>query len=153
MSRYVDGIDFDNKTMDGVWLCPSNRQLGEATMITWNAAGAWADTTYQYFGRSDLWNGLGVANHPDDLVANKPESDRLMMNEVMFRWWVNQYWTYNHGDGGGSSSHQLAQGDIGHVPANFAGMNQMYGDGHAKWMNATPSRFALSSIQEGYVLT
>ena len=45
MANYVGGINFDNKEMSGVWLCPSNAELSEATTSTWTTTNHQARST------------------------------------------------------------------------------------------------------------
>ena len=60
---------------------------------------------------------------------------RLLMADLTFKWWVTNKWGYTHGRNGmrGFSSDTESPAD----PLEMLGMNQLYGDGSARWKPAS----------------
>jgi type II secretory pathway pseudopilin PulG len=144
LSQYVPGVDFTNRTITGVWRCPNYPvtdydQQWAATEWTWGRQ-VWS---YSYFGRMDEFRDIdakdnGVidrtyANFYEDLTWDKLRSDRLLLSDLIFRWWfTGGTWAYNHGKHGGFA---YSNGPMN--PYDLYGNNQCYGDGSVVWKNAT----------------
>ena len=148
--RYVGGVDFDAKTLGGAYECPSNGGVLKKSIDDhWN--GGWIDGYYSYYAGADTW-AVGKTTHPKRLHGTRPgSSTQLLMSDNIFRWWVNTYWTYNHGEGG-PSDHWTADGDAGDNPARLTGANQLYGDGGVRWADLDPDEVFAGSTSVGQVI-
>lgn len=103
---------------------------------------------YSYFGRVDKWSdGLAAAGQDgsvhkirSQLVGKKLDATHIIMSGVLNYWntptMTDGQWEYNHGvrkwasvfnDGGGNDYDE----------PEFAGLNQLYGDGHVEWKSAS----------------
>ncbi|TAK94417.1 MAG: prepilin-type N-terminal cleavage/methylation domain-containing protein [Verrucomicrobia bacterium] len=132
MSEYLPGQRVPANLNDlyflKVWWCPSTVQLSETTYRGQAQQFKYVSTSYTYFGRSELWVP-GIANHPEDLTANRLTADRLLMSDVIFFWTPDKHWYYNHGKQPGTT---LGTGGDS-SPSGMAGVNQIYGDSHIEW--------------------
>lgn len=95
LSRYIQGVNFQSRTVSGIWYCPSlqREQFDQAWLDTeWS----WGRTVlgYAYFGRFDEWqkldtaggtNARAYANFYEDLTLDKLKADRLLMADLLFR--------------------------------------------------------------------
>lgn len=124
-----------------IWWCPSAQWEKQKKLVPGDVAAAGVfHCSYSYFAGVDQWKRTGPwgqpASHPDALTAQELVSDRLLMADNTWYWWVSQSWWYNHGNGRKSSYHYLnwpGFRDRSPVPG-LAGMNQLYGDGSARWV-------------------
>ena len=142
MAPYVQGVNFQARRVDGIWFCPSldRDQFDQNWLATeWN----WGRTVigYAYFGRFDEWekldtatgvNARNYANFYEDLTLDKLKSDRLLMADLIFRWWVTTSWGFNHGRLGSFSYSVGPQ-----TPFSCRGTNNLYGDGAVVWRGAS----------------
>jgi hypothetical protein len=63
-------------------------------------------------------------------MQSGPDAKRLWMSDICFRWGGGGgLWSYNHGFHRGSSFYGNGQRGA----PQFAGMNEMFGDGHVVW--------------------
>ena len=159
MSPYLPGfriIDPVAKRAEvtGLWWCPSmvprSQQNIQDQMDQWGYFSA----SYGYFARVENWKP-GEATRPEDLTEGELRADRLLMSDLLFHWNSSDGWNYSHGHNGPRSSYPPdGRMEIG-IPANLAGLNQLFGDGRAVWksdqqMNKaqlTPSSTTVGKVQ------
>ena len=109
--------------VDGVWWCPSlPKPLPSVQIANVNGFG-WLISAYSYFGRVDLW--AASATIPAQLTGRSLEPDKLLMQDHLSKSLVTPPWSYCHGIKPGL----LLDAD----PPKFAGVNQLFGDGHVAW--------------------
>ena len=114
--------------LDGVWACPSNnvgdfyldREIIDRIREP-NPPKGYFRLQYCYFGRAEYWD-IPMTN-PKDFGRGDVSSRHLLMSDSLFNWPGN-IWIYNHGKYGAKDYSD---------PANFAGMNKLFGDGSARW--------------------
>jgi prepilin-type N-terminal cleavage/methylation domain-containing protein len=125
---YLPGIrlNLEDLEVGGIWWCPSARRPGRESVQAQGQSWGFLSTSYSYFARVDRWKPY-EATRPDDLTGRELAATRLLMTDVLFHWNVDRSWTYNHGRKPWGS-------DPG--PPAFAGLNQLYGDGHVFWKSA-----------------
>lgn len=131
--RLTDNID--DLYIGGAWRCPSSNR---PTLEEWKQQSAgWGYVTlsYTYFGRVDKW--ADCATRPDDLTGNQLRSDRLLMTDIMYTWWVGNVWAYNHAAG---SYWNTPEG-----PKGMTGMNRLFGDSRVEWKPM--SKFNVSELR------
>jgi prepilin-type N-terminal cleavage/methylation domain-containing protein len=123
---YLTGVrlDPDDISVGNIWVCPSTRR----EPLEWTTAIAQLyghfNADYAYFARVDLWKPH-QANRPDDLTADRLDSGRLLMSDLLCYWGGEGRWWYNHGKTPG------AYRDYG--PPQFDGLNQLWGDASVRW--------------------
>jgi prepilin-type N-terminal cleavage/methylation domain-containing protein len=129
------GIDVKrkNRGVGGIWACPSCPRQN-FTDADWDYHGAatggtgWFWSPYSFFGRSDLY--AAYLNNTADLVQKRPDSGRVLMSDSLFWWGPTSNYQFNHGVSGPG-----IMPDQGGKPADLAGQNQLFGDGHVAWAN------------------
>jgi hypothetical protein len=95
------------------------------------------EASYAYFAGSGLWQ-TGRASHPEDLTDKTLESNRVLMNDSLFHWWVEKSWSYNHGKRGATDHYPNTSGKKDTAqPPDLAGFNELYGDGRVVWITRT----------------
>ena len=85
MAPYVPGIDLSataNPYVGGIWWCPSSPAPIPSRIESVIQAWGWFDTTFSYFGRSDIWKA-NEATQPQDLTGRELAPDRLLMQDVL----------------------------------------------------------------------
>jgi hypothetical protein len=144
LEPYLGGHDQENRTLTGVWVCPSNPRgpilrhsdffgggVGEYNYPYLRYVGGW----YAFFTHADRW-ATGIANHPEELVAGDlGGSDRLFLADNLYfsKYW-GENWTYNHGlEGPAEMVTAVGLTDFS-VSPRLTGENQTFGDGHTRWV-------------------
>jgi prepilin-type N-terminal cleavage/methylation domain-containing protein len=131
---YVPGVATNGSRLGQVWACPSAEWERYKTLsnLTPDFRCNYVETPYSYFGQVGRW--ANVATRPQDLTDNRLQGDRLLMADVMFLWWEQATWRYNHGNPAPSAHYPDYVGfrDRNRVPL-MAGMNELYGDGRVEW--------------------
>lgn len=136
ISPYLPGvltiIDENSKKarIGSVWWCPSRIQrTDESVQEEMDAWGSFT-SSYPYFARVERWKP-GQANRPRDLTENELRSDRLLMSDYLFHWWVTGSYSFTHGERGPREADRepFEKG----APLSLAGLNQLFGDGHVVW--------------------
>jgi prepilin-type N-terminal cleavage/methylation domain-containing protein len=125
ISQYVPGLKLAGADIQisDFWWCPSTKiptqKQNEDQVRGWG----FLNTSYAYFGRSDLFTPQ-YASRPDDLIGKELLPHRLLMSDQLYLWNADSGYYYNHGK----------QPWSGEKPVpNFAGMNQLLGDGSVSW--------------------
>jgi prepilin-type N-terminal cleavage/methylation domain-containing protein len=138
MSPYMPGVDFVKRQAGDLWYCPGNVEANPENLTAAEWPAGYFSFQYAYFGCVEKWPvpgpGLSYATKPEQLVDRRADAKRVWMSDQIFHWSVNKKWAYNHGYRRGASSYWDANnngGDPG--PPQFAGLNQLYGDGHVQW--------------------
>jgi hypothetical protein len=142
--RGVAGVaKYSATELIGVWNCPSAK---------WTKYGGWGDGGgtdalhwgYSYFGRVSEWKdhrGTDYgANHAEDLTDKRLEANRLLFSDVLYIWEGNfrdGNWLYNH-------TRSVTRDWDGTI-AQFAGMNQAFGDGSVRWKDG--NQFNTAAMQ------
>ena len=138
----------------GIWFCPDyepGRMHPPAGAVSWwnlDVEWTWGRgiSPYSYFGRADEirdreGGGTGVgnawANFYDDLVFRDLTADRLLISDMLFRWWGTGGWMFCHGRDG-----FVSMSDGVPTPFDLLGLNQAYGDGHVAWERPTPDELS-----------
>ena len=132
VAPYVPGVDWRNRRVRGIWLCPS----ADAESIDQKVAGAWNEhqpwgklvMCYAYFAGVSAW--AGFATYPNDLSDHCLDSARLLMADYVFSLGGGSSWRYNHGLRGPSEG---TFGWLDFGPPSLAGINKLYGDGRVEW--------------------
>jgi prepilin-type N-terminal cleavage/methylation domain-containing protein len=140
LDPYIPGTKIDTLNskvyLNGMWWCPSgyDEQIRESRK-QYLLSGGYFEPSYSYFAHSSKWQS-GKASRPADLTDTKLVSDRILMTDSVFQWWVEKSWSYNHGRRGFSDHYPSSPGkkETGNNPF-VAGINQLYGDGHVVWKN------------------
>ncbi len=140
MAPYVSGVEFASHTIGGVWRCPNDEaEYYDQGWLTTEWNGGRQPFGYDYFGRFDEWDKLDTtpshnyyAHFYDDLTMKYPEAGRLLMSDILFRWWVTSQWAFNHGHQRGFA---YSQGPLN--PLQMEGQNQLFGDGSVSWKSAS----------------
>ncbi len=143
LSRYIPGVSVPDKEIGGVWHCPDFDQKKLVPYSNWwslDVEWSWGRniTGYSYFARMEEWkqaDGGGAAktwaNFYDDMVHTQMIEGRLLMADLTFKWWVTNQWGFTHGRNG---MRAFSNGPFD--PFELEGMNQLYGDGSARWKTA-----------------
>ena len=135
LSEYLGPADVPGRNVAELWRCPSNPDnvFWDYNNLIWSSYDSFFGA-YSFFGRSDL--SASRINHPEEVTGSRFESDRVLLTDTLASAWTNG-WYYNHGRFGPSHYYTAAENrDIGLEPS-YAGMNQVYGDGHGSWSYAT----------------
>lgn len=136
LSKYIPGADFNNKELGTIWHCPSVMSKVDASdyYAGWNSQ--FIVMRYSIFTRVESWQpGVASDTARRELVENELDGGRVLMSDTLYRWHVSGAWDYNHGKGGGVSSHNVTAG----FPTNWlgpppiAGNYNLFGDGSAKF--------------------
>ncbi len=136
LQEYLGGFDMANRTIPDVVICPSS------DMDMWRsyAHNVWSSydffpLSYSYYGDVDAWQEHAMNGAEDELSRNVPESGRLLVSDVLWRWNINSMFRYNHGRHGWAEPvNDVGYNDDG-VP-EITGLNKGYGDGHVEWQPA-----------------
>ncbi|MBS3763171.1 MAG: type II secretion system protein [Planctomycetes bacterium] len=152
VNRYI-GTPFDiaNNSVraESLVFCPSTDRQFKAEWAENRMSGWWGSyegtrMSYGYYGRVSDWTD-GLKNGAElELVDTHPQAgNRLLMSDVL-RWhpFTNSF----------DSNHPWSGSSWGAEPAVFdhtqiQGLNQLYGDGHAKWLDS--SRMDTASMMYG----
>jgi prepilin-type N-terminal cleavage/methylation domain-containing protein len=101
---YIPGINPETYEVGNIWWCPSSDVPAQKELLSFSASVAgFFNSSYSYYARVDNWNNgpsgrpEDFANRPEDLTADKLRSDRLLMSDTWYFYWVNRSWFYNHG--------------------------------------------------------
>ena len=125
--------------LNDLYACPSNRPMHRST--AWNGIGsAWFP--YCYFGWVTSWQpGSRTALADQTLTDRRLAPDRLLMQDLVL----------DQRDHGAQSKplpyvNHARSGRGGQTVAwsDFAGANQLWGDGHVRW--AAPADFAWDGV-------
>ena len=114
-----------------IWTCPSykrdEREVLDDTLWRIKDRG-FLRLRYSYFARLDLWQKFPT--HPKDFGGTTPGSRHLLMADAIY-YWIDEGLDYNHSVQGAKQElfEILVPGD----EPNIAGINKIYGDGHAEW--------------------
>lgn len=129
LASYIPGINPTPTGADvgGIWWCPSPPAPNPADVAAVIRDWGWFNSTYSYYGRVDVWTA-NAATRPQDLTGKTLASDRLLMSDLLSHWHVDDSWSYSHGKRPGINSDTM--------PPGFAGLNELYGDGHVVWKGA-----------------
>ena len=134
MARYIPGVTTNGSQLGQTWICPSSdwERYKVLQILKPDFQCNFIESPYSYFGQVGRWTN--VASRPQDLTDDHLQGDRLLMADVLFLWWENATWRYNHGSPQPSAHYRTYPGfqDSGTVP-KVAGMNQLYGDGRVVW--------------------
>jgi prepilin-type N-terminal cleavage/methylation domain-containing protein len=118
--------------LTGVWWCPSSPVAIQMslTQVGVDAVG-YFEPSYAYYAHVENWTN--VADHPDDLTADRLRADRLLMSDAWFWWLDSQAWFYNHG--ARRASMHYPQFPVWQTTGDpqIAGNNNLYGDGRVEW--------------------
>ncbi len=140
---YMKTADMKNKNMYGVAMCPEidaaamNRWLAQVNFVLFS----FAEFQYSYWGRVDLVPAnLLRGQAATELTANRLESTRVIVSDVLALDKSDSAFRYNHGNRGWAYNELLkgrpiARIDKGPAP-DIRGINTCYGDGHVSWKNA-----------------
>jgi prepilin-type N-terminal cleavage/methylation domain-containing protein len=139
--NYIPGINPATYEVGDIWWCPSSDVSYQKEMLTLAPGVGFFNSSYSYYAGVDSWtNGPSghpqdFANRPADLTANQLSSDRLLMSDTWYFYWVNRAWFYNHGRQG-SSMHlpEYRKMRDQSMPPNLLGQHQLYGDGRVVWL-------------------
>ncbi len=145
-------------TFSGVWWCPEvNSQ--EPTRPGWfyqnipfGGFACWFN--FSYFGNVQRWSPTATAQELNDLVDNQLAADRVLMADLLVYFYPNgangTSWEYNHGKHGAGAHAITGWQDApnGNTPvsgllSDFAGIHQLFGDGHVEWKSETDMRVDL----------
>jgi len=136
----------------GIWYCPEfepARLMQPPPLLPWwNLDKEWEwgrqCNPYAYFGRADeiqTYEGAGLSNWANfypELVFKDLTADRLLMADMLFRWWgTGGGWMFNHGRNGFVSMTEAVM-----TPFDSLGQNQLYGDGRVVWAKPSPDELA-----------
>jgi len=124
IARYVKGADINKKIVLGIWWCPAT---GPREAID----SSWSDYGYMHMGYSYFAQCGDCATRPDQLVDRRLKAERVLMADILYRWWVTGGWRFNHGVQGIFSNDHAIAPPTG--PPKLGGANVMYGDGHVAW--------------------
>jgi prepilin-type N-terminal cleavage/methylation domain-containing protein len=146
VAKYLTGgfTVFDPATKEvqigGVWACPSAPE--RETKSYQDEIRNWGgfSSSYSYFARAEKWKP-GQATHPEMLTESQLVSDRILMSDQLFHWWVDDGWVYSHGQRGAPPG-----GSEKNVPNGLAGLNQLYGDGHVNWKSGKAMKKSALSV-------
>jgi len=132
LEGYVGGLNATSRTVSGIWRCPSatdNRAVLDPYIVScWDNYG-FSPIEYAYFARAELWPPGAAQPDATLLTENDLRADRLLMSDLLYRWWSTQAWSYNHVDSGKVSHYFTGPAS----PPRFAGVNQLFGDGSVRW--------------------
>jgi hypothetical protein len=140
LTPYLPGIrvsaDLTELNVGGVWRCPGTQKPTDEEWRSQGRQWGYLSTPYSFFGRVDLWPN--EATQPQDLTANELRADRLLSSDILYKWWVDGTFVYNHGAGATWTEKS---------PDRMSGVNQLYGDAHVSWKPA--KQFNLPELQLG----
>jgi hypothetical protein len=127
---YLPGVNTEDKTIGKVWTCPSNREDFNL-LVTTNWGLAYVELAYSYYAGVSRF-APGLTNMPGTVTDKRlGRGDRVFMADTLYRWWIDNSWTYNHSDQG-ASIHKIA--GINHIGMpTFSGINRLMGDGSVGW--------------------
>jgi prepilin-type N-terminal cleavage/methylation domain-containing protein len=140
---YIKSFNMANKNMYGVSMCPEinatamNEWLHDVNFAYFN----FLEYQYSYWGRVDLLPAyLLRGNAATELTANRLESTRVLVSDILNRDASSSAYRYNHGYHGWAYNETLngkpiARVDYGPAP-DIRGLNLCYGDGHVSWKSA-----------------
>ena len=120
----------------GLAWCPNQPRL--ARVRWWNGPER-LGIGYLYLGGAHNFMNYAQQGADKLLTRARLEGERLLMQDTMFRWHVNASWSYNHGLGGGGAAvyspdpQSSSPLTFSVLLDQFAGTNQLYGDGSARW--------------------
>jgi len=126
----VDDAKAQTLILKDIWTCPSyrrpERDVLDDTLWRIKERG-FLRLRYSYFARVDLWRQFPT--NPEDFGEMMPGSRHLLMADALYNWAGEL--DYNHSVSGGKQEifEYVALGD----KPNIAGINKVYGDGHAEW--------------------
>jgi prepilin-type N-terminal cleavage/methylation domain-containing protein len=122
--------------VNGIWFCPSDISFTPQSTESEIIASGVFSFSYGYFARVDQF-ASGQASLPDLLTAQELSPNCLLMNDTFSNWHVSLSFCYSHGyNGARSSDPTLNKLELG-APNNFAGVNELYGDGRVVWKSAS----------------
>ena len=148
ITLYFPGYDSTDKAnrqaqVAGIWFCPSDISYTPLTTQNEITGSDVFSFSYGYFARVDQFSP-GQASLPDLLTADQLAPDRLLMHDSFSIWHVTQSYAYSRGyNGARAADPTINKFEIG-APNNFAGVNELYGDGRVAWKPA--SMFNLPAI-------
>lgn len=133
---YIKGVDEENKTLSGAWVCPmAEPEMQENLSSDYAYRSAWnySFMNYAYYGRVSEWI-TPDASHPDELTDNELEPGRILMADMFMQWGGNGNFIFSHGTLYGSSGYLSAfEFPIVEGEPPIAGMNQLLGDGSVRY--------------------
>jgi prepilin-type N-terminal cleavage/methylation domain-containing protein len=120
----------------GIWYCPSSISLTSQITQSEITASDVFTFDYGYFGRVDQF-APGQASLPDLLTADQLAPDRLLMHDSFSFFHVTISYDYSHGYNGPRAANAAVNKFEFGAPNNFAGVNELYGDGRVTWKPAS----------------
>ena len=147
----VGDIEAQSLILKDIWTCPSYKRdkREELQDVLWRIkARGFLRLRYSYFARVDLWSKFPT--HPQDFGGVTMGSRHLLMADALYNW--DGEVDYNHSIYG-TRQELFEYVNMGDEP-NIAGINKVYGDGHAVWKDrrafqgrdANPSLVDISSF-------
>jgi hypothetical protein len=114
---------------------PANQDDGRRDATDWYMANSdQLLSAYSLYSRADLWSSF--VSHPAEVTGKELTDDRILMTDVVFRWWIGNGWSYNHGRGGPSFHSPQFGAPVDKDLPDLTGINRLYGDGHVLWRSA-----------------
>jgi prepilin-type N-terminal cleavage/methylation domain-containing protein len=146
MAPYLPGIRITSTEIEvgGLWWCPSTRVPSKKEIEDQARGWGFVITSYAYTARSDTFKP-GFASRPQDLTGKELLANRLLMADQLYLWNGDNGYYYNHGK-------KPWSGEKPHP--NFAGMNQLFGDGRVEWKNGRKfdlTKLTPSNLDIGWV--
>jgi prepilin-type N-terminal cleavage/methylation domain-containing protein len=137
VAPYFSDRDQTDLERGGIYWCPSMPRRTPDDIRT--EANQWGHISiaYMYLMRVDRWPP-GRATRPDEITADKFDPNRIVMSDYLYFFHADSSYYYNHG-----RSPWKPQKDL----SNFAGSNQLFGDGRVVWKKSR--QFNLSGIHSG----
>ena len=135
MEPYMGGVDFENKTIDASWLCPSNPRLKNLAEDYWREpVNGYLHMNFSYFGHIKKFASRNVDPQRliRDLQDGRLDGSKVLMCDYVYYNQQFSLWGYNHGKNGGSIV-GVGYGRQDSGPPEISGVNQLYGDGHVDW--------------------
>ena len=137
---YIKSFNMANKNLFGVSMCP---EINAAAMNEWLRDVNFAyfnflEYQYSYWGRVDMLPAnLLRGNARMELTANRLESTRVIVSDILNCDTSSSAFRYNHGYKGWAyneilNGKPIARVDYGPAP-DIRGINICYGDGHVSW--------------------
>ena len=118
--------------MEGIWRCPAHILSDE--WMKHDLRLNFFSPNYAYFAAVPETK----TNFHSKVIEYDLDSERVLLMDSVYQWWVTKNYTFNHGPGGGVGSlHKPGYSSPSMPVPLFIGTNVGYGDGSARWIHSS----------------